>query len=259
MSASAASGGGIAPSGLQTVSAGSNVTFSFTPDSGRHVADVLVDGSSVGAVASYTFTNVTANHTISATFAANTYTITTSAGPNGAISPSSPSVAHGASQAFIITANAGFHVASVLVDGSNAGAVTAYTFTNVTAAHTIAASFAADGPAPTSITIRTAATSTTIGKTVPLSGAVTPIAMIGVNIVVYVMKPGKTYWTYSSNRTVYNLGGTRGVAVQVLLQARHGEGLLQVQGARSRAGLRVVGRLPDLGVAHDRHHQGEVG
>ena len=31
--------------------------------------------------------------------------------------------------------------------------------------------------------------------------------MIGVNIVVYVMKPGKTYWTYSSNRTVYNLGG----------------------------------------------------
>jgi hypothetical protein len=27
--------------------------------------------------------------------------------------------------------------------------------------------------------------------------------MIGVNIVVYVMKPGKSYWTYSSNRTVY--------------------------------------------------------
>jgi hypothetical protein len=42
---------------------------------------------------------------------------------------------------------------------------------------------------------------------VPLSGAVTPNSMIGVNMVVYVMKPGKTYWTYSSNRTVYNLNG----------------------------------------------------
>jgi len=31
--------------------------------------------------------------------------------------------------------------------------------------------------------------------------------MIGKNIVVYVKKPGKTYWTYSSNRTVYKLGG----------------------------------------------------
>ena len=31
--------------------------------------------------------------------------------------------------------------------------------------------------------------------------------MVGKNMVAYVMKPGKTYWTYSSNRTVYNLGG----------------------------------------------------
>jgi Tol biopolymer transport system component len=60
----------------------------------------------------------------------------------------------------------------------------------------------------TSITIKTAATTTSIGKTVSLSGAVTPNAMIGVNVVVYVMKPGKTYWTYSSNRTVYSLNGS---------------------------------------------------
>jgi Tol biopolymer transport system component len=59
----------------------------------------------------------------------------------------------------------------------------------------------------TSITIKTTATTTYIGKTPILSGAVTPSSMIGVNIVCYVMKPGKTYWTYSSNRTVYNLNG----------------------------------------------------
>ena len=43
------------------------------------MADVLVDGVSVGAVTSYTFTDVTADHTIAASFAINTYTITASA------------------------------------------------------------------------------------------------------------------------------------------------------------------------------------
>ena len=47
---------------------------------------MLVDGGSVGAVTSYTFTNVTANHTIAASFAINTYTITATAGANGSIS-----------------------------------------------------------------------------------------------------------------------------------------------------------------------------
>jgi hypothetical protein len=60
----------------------------------------------------------------------------------------------------------------------------------------------------TTITIKTASTSTSIGRTVRLSGLVTPPQMIGVNIVVYVMKPGKSYWTYSSNRTVYTLSGS---------------------------------------------------
>ena len=71
-----------------TVNNGGSQTFTITPSTGYHVADVLVDGASVGAVTSYTFTNVTANHTISASFAVNTRTITASAGANGTISPS---------------------------------------------------------------------------------------------------------------------------------------------------------------------------
>jgi len=71
---------------------------------------------------------------------------------------------------------------------------------------TAAFSVAAPGPVSTSITIKTSAATTYVGRTPILSGAVTPSSMIGVNIVVYVMKPGKTYWTYSSNRTVYSLG-----------------------------------------------------
>ena len=103
-----------------------------------------MDGTSVGAVTSYTFSNVTAAHTIAASFVAKTYAIAASAGTNGAISPSgSVSVTHGASQVFTITANTGYQVQDVLVDGTSVGAVTSYTFSNVTAAHTIAASFVA--------------------------------------------------------------------------------------------------------------------
>ena len=72
-----------------------------------------------------------------------TWTITASAGANGSIAPSGAVVVtQGASQAFTITPNSGYHVAGVTVDGASAGAVTSYTFTNVTANHTIAATFA---------------------------------------------------------------------------------------------------------------------
>ena len=67
--ATAGSNGSISPSGKTAVVSGEDATFVITPDSGYQVADVLVDGKSVGAVRSYTFENVKANHTISVTFA----------------------------------------------------------------------------------------------------------------------------------------------------------------------------------------------
>ena len=68
ITASAGTGGTITPSGSVTVSDGADQSFVITPASGYLVRDVLVDGASVGAVSSYTFTNVTDNHTIAATF-----------------------------------------------------------------------------------------------------------------------------------------------------------------------------------------------
>jgi hypothetical protein len=58
------------------------------------------------------------------------------------------------------------------------------------------------------ITIATTATSARTGSVPVLSGSVTPGASIGRLMVVYVKKPGKAYWTYSSNRVVYNRGGS---------------------------------------------------
>ena len=61
------SGGNISPNTV-TVSKGNAQTFTVTPDSGYEIADVLVDGKSIGNVTSYTFEKVTAEHTITAEF-----------------------------------------------------------------------------------------------------------------------------------------------------------------------------------------------
>ena len=68
ITATAGDGGTISPSGTQTVPNGSNATYTITPDSGYIIKDVLVDDVSVSAVSSYTFENVTENHTITASF-----------------------------------------------------------------------------------------------------------------------------------------------------------------------------------------------
>jgi alpha-tubulin suppressor-like RCC1 family protein len=145
ITASAGANGSITPSGAVQVTIGTDRSFTITPAAGFHIADVLVDGSSVGAVTTFTFSNVTANHTIAASFAIDVFTITATAGANGSITPSGAiQVNSGANRSFTITPAAGFHVADVLVDGTSVGAVTTFTFSNVTANHTIAASFAID-------------------------------------------------------------------------------------------------------------------
>jgi Divergent InlB B-repeat domain len=142
INASAGTGGSISPSGSVIVNQSANQNFTITPDPGYIIADVKVDSASVGAVTSYTFSNVSAAHTIQAFFSTVSYTITASAGTGGSISPSgSVSVNQGASKTFSISANAGYSIADVKVDSTSVGKVASYTFSNVTAAHTIQASF----------------------------------------------------------------------------------------------------------------------
>ena len=140
----AGAGGSITPNGDTQVDHGADQSFSITPDEGYHVADVLVDGVSVGAVESYEFTNVTAAHTIQASFAIDTFTLTASAGTGGSITPNGDTlVDHGGSQSFSITPDSGYQIADLLVDGVSVGSLDSYEFTNVTAAHTIEALFEA--------------------------------------------------------------------------------------------------------------------
>ena len=72
IAATAGEGGSITPNGDVSVKEGASQTFAIAADNGYEIADVLVDGSSVGAVESYTFSDVKANHTISASFSKTT-------------------------------------------------------------------------------------------------------------------------------------------------------------------------------------------
>lgn len=141
---SSVTNGSIKPSGEVTVDSGGSQTFAITADAGYKIDDVTVDGASKGAVSSYTFSNVTANHTIGATFAkvSTSHTITATAGDNGKISPSGAvSVPAGADQSFTITANSGYQIDDVQVDGKSVGTPISYKFSSVSTDHTITASF----------------------------------------------------------------------------------------------------------------------
>jgi hypothetical protein len=132
-------GGVITGATLQTVNHGARGTsVTAVPQAGYH----FVSWSDASTVNPRTDTNVTADITVTAIFAVDTFAITASAGANGAIDPSgSVSVNYGSTQSFTINPGTGYHALDVLVDGSSVGAVTTYTFTNVTTNHTIAASF----------------------------------------------------------------------------------------------------------------------
>ena len=66
--ATAGSHGSITPSGDVDVLHGGSQTFTIAANSGYAISNVKIDGVSIGAVKSYTFENVTENHTIEVTF-----------------------------------------------------------------------------------------------------------------------------------------------------------------------------------------------
>jgi parallel beta-helix repeat protein len=151
ITATAGENGLINPIGEVTITEGGNQTFVIAPEEGYQIADVLVDGQSVGAIAIYTFTNIQQDHNIQASFEQQTqlediptksYIITATAGTGGIIDPEgSVKVEEREDQTFTITEEAGYQIADVLVDGISVGAIPAYTFEEVTQNHTIEVSF----------------------------------------------------------------------------------------------------------------------
>jgi hypothetical protein len=150
ITATAGANGTITPSGDVSVTYGADQSFAITPNSGYHIADVIVDQTSVGAVVTFNFTNVTAPHTISSTFAINTYTLTVNA-INGTVTktPDQPAYNHGTSVQLTATPNTGYRFVSWSRDLT--GSVNPVTIT-MDANKNITANFALNPPTITSFT-----------------------------------------------------------------------------------------------------------
>jgi hypothetical protein len=145
VTSSAGAGGSISPSGATTINQGGKPVLTVTPDPGYHIAGV--NGTCGGSLNGNTYTTnpVTANCTVQASFAINTYTVTSSAGAGGSISPSgAATVNHGGKPVFTVTPNQGYHITGV--NGTCGGSLNGNTYTvnPVTGNCTVQASFAID-------------------------------------------------------------------------------------------------------------------
>ena len=145
ITASAGYSGSITPSGAVKVDYGFDQAFTITSNPDYLIRELLVDGVAIPDAAdktsyTYTFTNVTADHTISVSFVKAWYTITPSATTGCTIAPSTPVIVpYKGSQSFTIGTLAGYDLVDVKVDNVSQGLIKNYTFSNVQADHTIAA------------------------------------------------------------------------------------------------------------------------
>ena len=141
---------GLGTSGAGTLSqasawcaVGTNVVVNTTPGVDSVFDTWLGDTNGASISGTQITFAVNAPRNITASFLPILWNISASAGANGSVSPSGVvAVGQGSNQLFTITPNAACHVANVVVDSVSVGGVTGYTFTNVRASHTIAASFA---------------------------------------------------------------------------------------------------------------------
>ncbi len=153
-------GGSISPSGSVRLSSGASATFAITPCAGYQISGVQVDNRSVGAVSSYSLTNVTQNHNIKVLFAASKCAISASVQGGGTISPPGTSrFGAGTKASYAITPSKGYRLQGIMVDGielssgqldaavssaRGAGGAT-YAFSNLDRDHVISAVFVPAG------------------------------------------------------------------------------------------------------------------
>ncbi|MBS4027615.1 MAG: hypothetical protein KGZ58_03165, partial [Ignavibacteriales bacterium] len=133
--------GSISPTGPVSVSHGSNVQFTFTPNATYHIDSIFVDGVYVGNTSPYTITNVTSNRSVSAKYS-NQFSITITDPPNGDISPSgNQTVTYGDSMQFFVTPDVGYEIDSIFVNGVYYGNTSPFTVYNITSNLTITVKF----------------------------------------------------------------------------------------------------------------------
>ncbi len=156
------------PDGPIGVLPGSNMTFFIESGSGSYVSGLYVDGEPQPLQSEYSFTNVSSNHVIIASFEPIPYTITSTYGPWGIIVPAGEvEVPYGGDKLFEIIPDPGYRIDQLKIDNVTVVTTPEYKFVNVTSDHAIHATFTSE---PFSI-IATAGT----GGTINPSGEVSVI------------------------------------------------------------------------------------
>jgi hypothetical protein len=210
--------GMIAPD-TSSINYGETPVFTITPNTGYHIANISSNNASIVVTSasgqSYQFNPVTANGSLTALFAINTYTIKVTQTDNGTISPGTINVCYNGSQTFTISPKTGCHIVDVLVNGASVGAVSYYTAENIQGATTISAVFANDPPStpqPTpSPTPTTAPVTTTTVKATVENGATINLLMNG-NITSQQITNAKIIENESASATtiLFNITGENG-------------------------------------------------
>ena len=148
ITASAGNGGTISNVGSTSVNCGDDITYTITPDEGYMISDIEVDGQSIGTESSYSFTNVTSDHTISATFeiipAGEVVIVVNADTEGGSVSPTgTQTITEGEDFTFTVTPDACYEIGIVTVNGNEVSLDenNSYTIANVTEPQSINATF----------------------------------------------------------------------------------------------------------------------
>jgi outer membrane protein assembly factor BamB len=174
---SAGASGSVSPNTPQTVLGGSNITFTATPSPGAQVATWSLDGTAIQTGgATYTLSDITANHSVQVTFNPPMTVTPLVSGKNGTISPNTPqTVDYGGSITLTATPNTGYTVGIWGVDGilAQTGG-TSFTLSNVVVKHSVVVTFNIMTFVVTPLVSGTnGAISPSIPKTVNYGGSVT--------------------------------------------------------------------------------------
>jgi hypothetical protein len=125
------------------IMAGRSHTVGIVAKEGYYISNVIVDGIVIGPVNTYTFDNISSNHSIHAEFDLITFTLSGSVGKNGMIMPEGEiRVVPGTDVQFSFFPTEGYYIKDVFIDGISIGSPSSYVFSSVNASRTIHVTFA---------------------------------------------------------------------------------------------------------------------
>ena len=131
-------GGTLNPSENITLKAGGYQEFFIVADKSHLIEDVIINGTSFGTIDFFNFTDIHSNQTIEVLFTKKTFIVEITSNSNGTTIPhQSEILEYGDNKKIIFSPVEGFHISNILIDGSAVGALSEYTFNNITSNHNI--------------------------------------------------------------------------------------------------------------------------